>query len=106
MLTNETKVDSSHFLSYHFLAWCPKIYKYEVWKGNVKIHSKIGEDKGGLRMVEQINPGEKPIGDAASQAEYSGVLYEPANKPRHLSRVCSKTTHQTRVRDPNQNSHT
>ena len=27
-----------------------------------------------------------------SQAEYSGVLYESANKPRHLSRVCSKTT--------------
>ena len=105
MLTNETKVDSSHFLSYHFLAWCPKIYKYEVRKGNVKNIQRLERTKGGLRMVEQINPGEKPIGDAASQAEYSGVLYEAANKPRHLSRVCSKTTHQTRVRDPNQNSH-
>ena len=35
-----------------------------------------------------------------SQAEYSGVLYESANKPRHLSRVCSKTTHQIRGSKP------
>ena len=39
-------MDSSHFLSYYFLDWRPKTYKYEVWKGNVKKHPKIGEDKG------------------------------------------------------------
>ena len=40
-----------------------------------------------VEKAEHINPQERPIGEMPSQAEYSEVLYDSANKPRHLSEL-------------------